>query len=844
MNLIKQFMKMGGFKSPQELEAYGEENFFRDFPEAKKLAMGGTPEAFPQIATADQFFSYGVPVPPTYHRDGGATGLPNIYPQIQSEQQFFAPVYTNSNNAYEVGGSYQEAFPQAVSFPNKGWGKTNYFMLQSGGNFPPGMPQFTGMLPVMQSGSELAGIDSRTQEDMNHYYGTPYPMMAGGQPSLQAGGQPTGTGKDSFYTDKMQNFIGKIQNNGQKALMKSIELVDEAPPMSGMRYGGIPKYQSKDTSGQYDVTGLAPGSMMLDPNNPNYNTNVVDYNVDALGLLGTPSSGSSAPAAGSGSKPAASAPAAQPKSNSTTSGGVSTATATKARTAEELKAEVDAEKKKQESGTTAAGTTGTSGSSSAPAATGPTNSATTTTSTTGTTPTGWEGWRMVELNDGSGRRVPVDSSGRMYFDTPYQSGPQYYQYPQGYRQPQQQANYGNFLDYIPGGGLRRKSANALLGYALSGVDLRGYVPTNIKTRAALLPGNRIKSFDLVKQGVGQGPYRTTMPTESAKTTQVPAIQDPNTFQSAMPAMTTDQKVQMAYNWNYRPNQPSYAPAGPVIGPEGPVKQPSMMSAGNTDFDYSSFNQTEPMVTINPIGSNVKGPVLGPSPYVGTEVNTGGSTTFDKNNPQHREAMLKGIMEGMRHGGPYALPMFQSTDFSGEKSNIFSAEMPPFDGAVAVNAEANNTQNMYWDTGVNDFMDQQAREIEKEADPFRAEDQIIKDNKIKRKGLFADLSADQMIAGMDTLAGFFNKYGSWNQEDADFNSALQVHGKSNARNSEGSYFMNQPGIGLGFRPRQATANVRGMYAQYGGQPFYYADTYYMTMPTIKNVKKAGAYKFGK
>jgi hypothetical protein len=770
MNLIKQFMKMGGFKSPQELEAYGEENFFRDFPEAKKLAMGGTPEAFPQIATADQFFSYGVPVPPTYHRDGGATGLPNIYPQIQSEQQFFAPVYTNSNNAYEVGGSYQEAFPQAVSFPNKGWGKTNYFMLQSGGNFPPGMPQFTGMLPVMQSGSELAGIDSRTQEDMNHYYGTPYPMMAGGQPSLQAGGQPTGTGKDSFYTDKMQNFIGKIQNNGQKALMKSIELVDEAPPMSGMRYGGIPKYQSKDTSGQYDVTGLAPGSMMLDPNNPNYNTNVVDYNVDALGLLGTPSSGSSAPAAGSGSKPAASAPAAQPKSNSTTSGGVSTATATKARTAEELKAEVDAEKKKQESGTTAAGTTGTSGSSSAPAATGPTNSATTTTSTTGTTPTGWEGWRMVELNDGSGRRVPVDSSGRMYFDTPYQSGPQYYQYPQGYRQPQQQANYGNFLDYIPGGGLRRKSANALLGYALSGVDLRGYVPTNIKTRAALLPGNRIKSFDLVKQGVGQGPYRTTMPTESAKTTQVPAIQDPNTFQSAMPAMTTDQKVQMAYNWNYRPNQPSYAPAGPVIGPEGPIKQPSMMAAD------------------------------------------------------------------MRHGGPYALPMFQS--------NILSGEMPPFDGAVTVNAEANNTQNMYWDTGVNDFMDQQAREIEKEADPFKAEDQVIKDLKIKRKGPFANADPDQMIAGMDTLAGIFNKYGSWNQEDADFNSALQVYGKSNARNSRGSYVTNQPGIGLGFRPDQANANVRGMYAQYGGQPFYYTDTYYMTMPTIKNVKKAGAYKFGK
>jgi hypothetical protein len=802
MNLIKQFMKMGGFKSPQELEAYGEENFFRDFPEAKKLAMGGTPEAFPQIATADQFFSYGVPVPPTYHRDGGATGLPNIYPQIQSEQQFFAPVYTNSNNAYEVGGSYQEAFPQAVSFPNKGWGKTNYFMLQSGGNFPPGMPQYTGMLPVMQSGSELAGIDSRTQEDMNHYYGTPYPMMAGGQPSLQAGGQPTGTGKDSFYTDKMQNFIGKIQNNGQKALMKSIELVDEAPPMSGMRYGGIPKYQSKDTSGQYDVTGLAPGSMMLDPNNPNYNTNVVDYNVDALGLLGTPSSGSSAPATGSGSAPAtpkATAPVAKPKSNSTTSGGVSTSTNTKARTTEELKAEVEAEKKKQQSGTIGPPNSWTQadwdawlaerdammearmqkmhedwlkGERESGKSPSGTTGNTTTTGTTGTDNTTMkDGWHVETLADGT--RVVVDSKGNVQYGLPSQSSSQS-------TQSQQQANYNNFLDYIPGGGLRRKSANALLGYALAGADLRGYIPTNIKTRSALLPGNRIKSFDLVKQGVGQSPYQTSMPTEPAKTTQVPTIQEPNVFQSAMPVMTTDQKVQTVNDWNYRPNQPSYLPEAPIIGPEGPIKQPSMMAAD------------------------------------------------------------------MRHGGPYALPMFQSTDFSGEKSNIFSAEMPPFDGAVTVNAEANNTQNMYWDTGVNDFMNQQAREIEKETDPFKAENKTIKNLKIKRKGLFADADPDQMIAGIDSLTGFLQKFRPRQKPMT----ALDVYGSTQTPVDEGSYVTNPSGIGLHFRPNDGNPNVSGMYAydlpvtQYGGQPFYYADTYYMTMPTIKNVKKAGAYKFDK
>lgn len=763
MNLIKQFMKMGGFKSPQELETYGEENFFRDFPEAKKLAMGGTPEAFPQIATADQFFSYGVPVPPTYHRDGGATGLPNIYPQIQSEQQFFAPVYTNSNNAYKAGGSYGEAFPQAVSYPNHGWGKTNYFMLESGGSFPPGMPQYTGMLPVMQNGANLSGIDARTQQDMNHYYNA-YPMMNGGQPSLQGGGEATENPDQSFYVNKMQNFISKLQQNGQKALMKSIDLVDENPPMSGMRWGGIPKYQSDVNSGQY-TTEEASGAMMLDPNNPNYENNRRDQIGDYIfGDDGSTSAGTGSTTKGTGTSGGVStsvAPAAKPAAKSTgttkatapTSGTTkpaaksSSGTGTKARTQAELDAEIKAEKEK----------TGTSGTASSTTATGPTYTTETQTgqtTNTGTTAdnaaaTGWEGWRMVTLPDG--RRVPVDSQNRVYFDNPYQSGPQYY----NYGQPQQQ-NYGNFLDYIPGGGLRRKSANALLGYALSGVDLRDYVPTNVQTRRAILPGNRIKSFDLVKRGTGQGPYQTAMPTESAKTTQVPTIQDDGTFQSAMPTMTTDQKVQTANDWNYRPNQPSYVPAAPVIGPEGPVKQPSMMSTGDTGFDYSSFQQSNPNVAPNPV------------------------------------------------------------------------------------------QDLTWDTGNGyaDLMAEQARQIEKENDPFRTKDSVIPNLKIKRQGPFANLSADQMIAGMDSVAGILNKYGNWNQENMDFNTAMQVYGKSNARNSRGSYVTNAPGIGPDFRPDQTNANMRGMYAQYGGQGFYTGDNYYLTMPTIKNVKKAGAFKLGK
>jgi hypothetical protein len=887
MNLIKQFMKIGGFRSLPELEAYGEENFFRDFPEAKKLAMGGTPEAFPQIATADKFFSYGVPVPPTYHRDGGATGLPNIYPQIQSEQQFFAPVYTNSNNAYKAGGSYGEAFPQAVSYPNHGWGKTNYFMLESGGSFPPGMPQYTGMLPVMQNGAGLSGIDARTQQDMNHYYNA-YPMMNGGQPSLQGGGESTDNPDQSLYVNKMQNFIRRLQQNGQKALENSIKTVDENPPMSGMRWGGIPKYQSKNTSGQVDLTDLAPGSMLIDPNNPNYKENLANYDrsygVDGLGIFDTPSTGT-----GSGSAPAApkaTAPVAKPKSNRTTSGGVSTSTNTKARTTEELKAEVEAEKKKQQSGTIGPPNSWTQADWDAWLAerdammearmqkmhedwlkgereSGKSPSGTTgNTTTTGTTDTDnttmKDGWHVETLADGT--RVVVDSKGNVQYGLPSQSSSQS-------TQSQQQANYNNFLDYIPGGGLRRKSANALLGYALAGADLRGYIPTNIKTRSALLPGNRIKSFDLVKQGVGQSPYQATLPTEPTKTTQVPTIQDEGTFQSAMPTMTTDQKVQTANDWNYRPNQPSYMPAAPVIGPEGPVKTPvgptngienalltgapstpvnALLTGQPSPMTLYSDQQSNPMVTIDPIGSNVQGPVLGPSPYIGTEVNTGGSATFDKNNPQHREAMLRGIMEGMRYGGPYALPMFQTDVFSGENSNILSGEMPPFDGAVRINAEANNTQNMYWDTHVNDLMDQQAREIEKEADPFKATDKIIKDLKIKRKGLFADADPDQMIAGIDSLTGFLQKFRPREKPLT----AYDVHGAMQTPVDDGSYVTNPSGMGLHFKPTRGNPNVHGMYAYdlpvaaYGGQGFYTGDNYYLTMPTIKNVKKAGAFKPGK
>lgn len=134
--MIKDILKQAGVKTMEEFyEKFPtEEAFINTYPDfAKKMKMGGTPNAFPQTATMDNFFSYGVPTPPTYHQKGGATGLPNMYPQIQSEAQFFSPVYSDSPNPYnKAKGGVSEAFPQAVLYDNPARGNAFGFM-QGGG---------------------------------------------------------------------------------------------------------------------------------------------------------------------------------------------------------------------------------------------------------------------------------------------------------------------------------------------------------------------------------------------------------------------------------------------------------------------------------------------------------------------------------------------------------------------------------------------------------------------------------------------------------------------------------------------------------------------------------------
>jgi len=103
-----------------------------DFSEPKwkgtvKQAYGGTPEAYPQIATFDKAFSYGVKPGPQYLADGGSA-----YPMAQTEAQFFVPVYTDVYNPYNkaMGGSNVEMYPNAKTTPH--WGPTNVWFQEGG----------------------------------------------------------------------------------------------------------------------------------------------------------------------------------------------------------------------------------------------------------------------------------------------------------------------------------------------------------------------------------------------------------------------------------------------------------------------------------------------------------------------------------------------------------------------------------------------------------------------------------------------------------------------------------------------------------------------------------------
>lgn len=171
----------------QILESTGlsEEKFYDRFPTEKsyidyvKKLGGSTPNPYPQLPTADNFFQYGVPVGPTITRYGGS--ISEVYPQIQNIDQFFSRGYSNTNNAYANGGTTMEAFPQARVMPEK-FGPTDYAMLQEGG---------------------------------------------------QSQATP------SFATTRLQNFIDKVRETAYKNLEKEVQIPEN---QQTKKKGGLVKY--------------------------------------------------------------------------------------------------------------------------------------------------------------------------------------------------------------------------------------------------------------------------------------------------------------------------------------------------------------------------------------------------------------------------------------------------------------------------------------------------------------------------------------------------------------------------------------------------------------------------
>jgi hypothetical protein len=86
-------------------------------PDMKKKKNGGTPEAFPQQPTAQEFFAQGwiPPGPVGFYRQGGNIGMPEAFPQQVPSNYFFAgapwsppQMMSGGEPCYECGGPKME----------------------------------------------------------------------------------------------------------------------------------------------------------------------------------------------------------------------------------------------------------------------------------------------------------------------------------------------------------------------------------------------------------------------------------------------------------------------------------------------------------------------------------------------------------------------------------------------------------------------------------------------------------------------------------------------------------------------------------------------------------------
>lgn len=252
----KEFLKIAGVKSEKAFyEKYPtEEAFFAAHPDAvKKMAKGGTPEAYPQIATFDNMFSYGVPPGPQYLAGGGSA-----YPMAQTEAQFFVPVYTDVVNPYNMayGGSNLEMYPNA-KVPRVG--PTNIFF-QDGGSSNPMLEQVVQLLqqgvdpqmvvqqlikagvPEQDAVQTVKAVMNEIQQVSQQQQMAPQGMPPmEGAPMMQMGGQEQNA--EIGVGNRLGLFMNKVSNMAANAQNKKADAISKGM----MKNGGLAKYQSAGT---------------------------------------------------------------------------------------------------------------------------------------------------------------------------------------------------------------------------------------------------------------------------------------------------------------------------------------------------------------------------------------------------------------------------------------------------------------------------------------------------------------------------------------------------------------------------------------------------------------------
>ena len=259
----KEFLKIAGVKSEKAFyEKYPtEEAFFAAHPKAiKELAKGGTPEAYPQIATFDNAFRYGVPPGPQYLAGGGSA-----FPQAQTEAQFFVPIYTDVANPYNMayGGSNLEMYPNA-NVPRVG--PTNIFFQEGGASNPmleqvvqllqqgvdpqvvvqqlikAGISQDDAIQTVQAVVNEMQQAGQQQQEQPMPDQGQQAPPQEA--PMMQGGGQEQNI--QIGVGNRLGSFMNKVSSMAANAQNKRLGTIAGGMMKNG---GGLRKFQS---TGQYN----------------------------------------------------------------------------------------------------------------------------------------------------------------------------------------------------------------------------------------------------------------------------------------------------------------------------------------------------------------------------------------------------------------------------------------------------------------------------------------------------------------------------------------------------------------------------------------------------------------